>query len=89
MLFSSFFAMGENVTKGRSGPKAWASSAQCKDTVQLPRGSYLSFAVSERSLRSGPKTWGNWFEQHDKIDVLCQETAIEWGSYSVSLSPQA
>lgn len=47
----------ENVTKGRPGLRAWASLAQCKDTVQLPRGSNLS-AVSGSSLRSGPKTWG-------------------------------
>lgn len=42
MLFSSFFVMAENVTKGRAGLRAWASLAQCKDTVQLPHGSYLS-----------------------------------------------
>lgn len=27
MLFSSFFVMAENVTKGRAGLRAWASAA--------------------------------------------------------------
>lgn len=81
--------MAKNVAEERSGPRAWASlvclqTRYCAVTRFIP-----SFAVSRSSFHFRPKIWGKWFEQHNKIYVLCKETPIKWGSYPVSLSPCA